>query len=255
MTININDTPINIYLQTGFFDHKDVSTPLHKHSFPEIHIVLNGSSDFEYDEIITKIEEGDVFLIPANKHHRYLSDSQPLKRISFLIDHETNINSMKVFKFPIAVGPLLSQEITEYLLSGNSSKLKALIIFVCSNFFHTKSDKKIPVIDRKFIINNFFAEKYRFNVTVDDLAKELCLSNKQTTREVEKYTGYNFRDYLSKKRIEVASLIIQSSNISLSEVSEMVGYSTYSGFYKAYKKYFLNAPYSQHFPNNKEKTD
>jgi len=49
--------------------------------------------------------------------------------------------------------------------------------------------------------------------------------------------GCSFREQLAKKRIEVAKRLMDNSNLTLDEISRYVGYKSYSGFYKALKKY------------------
>ena len=131
---------------------------------------------------------------------------------------------------------MLCREIGNYSETGSDGKLKAILAFILSDITEQKQKPLLPVLDREFNIREFFAKKYNQNVTVDDLARELRLSTKQTAREVKKYTGNNFCDELIKKRMEIAKLLITTTTLPLTKISELVGYSSYSGFYKAYHK-------------------
>ena len=62
------------------------------------------------------------------------------------------------------------------------------------------------------------------------------LGNKQTEREVKRITGNTFTAELSKRRIEAAVALTQTTDLPLVKISELVGYSSYCGFYKAYKR-------------------
>ena len=99
--------------------------------------------------------------------------------------------------------------------------------------FETKNKPLLSVKNRQFIINEFFAKNYNADVTLYDLAQELCLGIKQTEREVKKYTGNSFRDELRRKRIEMANILMKTTDFPLTKISELVGYTTYSGFFKA----------------------
>ncbi len=68
------------------------------------------------------------------------------------------------------------------------------------------------------------------------------LSHKQTEREVKRITGNTFVGEMSKRKIEAAIMLSQSTNLSLTEISNLVGYTSYCGFYKAYKNMFNNSP-------------
>ena len=73
------------------------------------------------------------------------------------------------------------------------------------------------------------------------------LSHKQTEREVKRFTGNTFVREMSKRKIEAAVILSQTTNLSLTEISELVGYTSYCGFYKAYKNMFHNSPKHNHW--------
>ena len=72
--------------------------------------------------------------------------------------------------------------------------------------------------------------------SIKDLSKELMLSPKQTEREVKRITGNSFAKELSKRKLSAAVILSQTTNLTLAEISELVGYTSYCGFYKAYRK-------------------
>ena len=144
---------------------------------------------------------------------------------------------------PKSLLSLLCKEIQDYALTGRDSKLKALLSYICSDFLVVETEKvKNPITNRELIIEEFFAKKYNSNATLDDLARELMLSHKQTEREVKKFTGNTFVGEMSKRRIKAAIMLSQTTNLSLTEISKLVGYTSYCGFYKAYKNMFHNSP-------------
>ena len=208
--IDINNSPTKVYMQIGFFNHKDISFPL---------------------------QEGDVLCVPANMLHQYQSFEKNSKRISFFVDCENHPKIVSKITFSKPVLSLLCNEIQEYVLTGKDNKLKPLLSYICCDFFIEKTKKTLsPITNRELIIDDFFREKYSSNVTVGDLAKELMLSNKQTEREIKRITGNTFIGELSKRRMNAAIMLSQTTNLSLTKISELVGYSSYSGFYKAYKR-------------------
>ena len=233
-TIDINGKETNVYMQIGFFSHEDMSYPLHTHIFAEMHIFLNGSAVLKCDNDNISIKEGDVLIVPADMPHQYYSIEKNAKRITFLIERNCNtICKMSVLKPLLA---LLCDEIQDYVLSGRCCKLKALLSYICSDFFVEETTcSAIPITNRKLIIEEFFSKKYNSDVSLDDLAKELMLSKKQTAREVKKFTGNTFVGELSKRKINAAVILSRTTNLPLAKISEIVGYSSYSGFYKAYK--------------------
>ena len=241
--IDINGYKTKIYMQIGFFNHKYLCYPLHKHLFVEMHIFLNGTAIMQCNKEDILLHEGDVLFIPANMLHKYHSFREDSKRISFLLDCNSHHKTPNKSFLPNALLSLLCKEIQDYALTGRDSKLKALLSYVCSDFLTIETEKtKVSITNRELIIEEFFAKKYNTNATLDDLARELMLSHKQTEREVKRFTGNTFVREMSKRKIEAAIILSQTTNLSLNEISKLVGYTSYCGFYKAYKNMFHNSP-------------
>jgi len=235
--IDINGVPAKTYMQIGFFDHGDISYPMHKHLFCEIHIFLSGNAILSCDEKEIELIEGDTLCVPADMEHKYHSFSKDPKRITFLIDRDCNSQVPIKATLPKEFSSLLCDEIQEYVLTGRDGKLKPLLSYVCSSFFDIEQTKPlIPITNRELIMDEFFSKRYNTAVTIDDLAKELMLSKKQTEREVKRITGNTFIEELSKRRIDAAIILTQTTPLPLAKISEMVGYASYCGFYKAYKR-------------------
>lgn len=63
------------------------------------------------------------------------------------------------------------------------------------------------------------------------------LSCKQTEREVKRITGNTFAGEMARRKIGAAIILLQTTNLPLTEISELVGYSSYSGFTRLIKEY------------------
>lgn len=241
--IDVNGLKIKIYMQIGFFNHREFYYPLHKHLFIETHIFLKGTAVIKCEEEDIILNEGDVLFIPPEMLHEYQLFSADSKRISFFIDCNNPSKKINKISLPKEILPLLCNEIQEYTLSGKDSKLKALLSYICCDILIIEKAKKAtPITNRELIIDDFFSQKYNLGVTLNDLAKELMLSPKQTEREVKRFTGNTFAKELSKRKLNAALILSQTTNLSLTQISELVGYSSYCGFYKAYKKTFNHPP-------------
>ena len=235
--IDVNGAPFKVYMQSGFFNHGEISHPLHKHLFEEIHVFLSGNAVLKHEGEEISLHEGDALLVPANGRHEYITLSQDSRRISFLLEGERyrggSLQKRELLKELLT---LLCGEIQTYVLTGRDGKLKALLSYVCSEFFSEGEQGLLPITSRELLVEEFFAKKYHLNVTLDDLARELMLSTKQTEREVKRITGRTFVGELSRRRIRAAMILSKTTTLSLAKISELVGYSSYCGFYKAYQR-------------------
>lgn len=78
--------------------------------------------------------------------------------------------------------------------------------------------------------------------TVDDLGREVGLSRSALADHFIRLLGVPPMHYLANWRMQVAAEKLRSSNASLAQVSELVGYESEAAFSRAFKKAFGVAP-------------
>jgi len=89
------------------------------------------------------------------------------------------------------------------------------------------------------LIDEFFMQNYeRPDCKREDLARELCISERQLSRIFTKNYAMSFRERLLQTRMEMAEALRKSGCLSAEQLSEHVGYSSASAFRAAYKNYF-----------------
>ncbi len=232
----IGNTIHSAFMQYGFYDRSINSQVIHTHSYTEIHAFI-GDVTFYIDDLAHTLSGSNILLIPKQLYHTYEQTSSTLHAaFQVKIDADFQIRE---------VGETILREffdsINESRDSGDYSNVVPYMSFICSYFF--KGDKPIlasNVNDYAFLINEFFSLKCVYDIKLSDLARTLCVSDKQAHRLVVKHTGKNFSDELTSRRMMVADHLIKDGRRSLSEIAEAVGYQTYSGFWKAYKKFKEN---------------
>ena len=129
--------------------------------------------------------------------------------------------------------------------------MRARLTLLFTNIFSKlTSDKttpdKLPSTQeydtRVYIIEEYFNEHYKENISLKELAKRLYLGEQQTERIVKKIYGVGFRKRLLKIRIKSAMELLAETNKSILQISEEVGYESYNGFYNAFKKLTGSTP-------------
>lgn len=70
---------------------------------------------------------------------------------------------------------------------------------------------------------------------VNFLASNMCISRSLLFNKVKSLTGMGIIDYLNKLRIERASLLLTTTSMTLTEISELVGFSSLRYFSKVFK--------------------
>ncbi|WP_188460089.1 two-component regulator propeller domain-containing protein [Marivirga lumbricoides] len=105
-----------------------------------------------------------------------------------------------------------------------------------------ENDHATSSLDQQFILNiiKYIKENIReTNLNVEKLADDFSLSRSQLYRKIKVLTGLSANELIRKIRLERAKELLQeNANISISEISYLVGFSSPSYFSKSFKDYF-----------------
>lgn len=92
-------------------------------------------------------------------------------------------------------------------------------------------------------IQKYILENYQKDFSLDDLADFLGFSFRYTSILFKKVIGDNFKNYLSRYRIEKAKEIMKENpNIKVKELAELVGCNSSNTFIRVFKKYEGTSP-------------
>lgn len=229
----IGDESHLAFLQPGFYGATASVKARHKHNYTEIHIISEHGCTFFYNGRRNKISAGTMLVIPSGVIHEYSYEEAPLSHIAF----QTDLKSESISMYPLNDGMIsaFKSAIQEACCNVDHTKVAAFITLFCSYF----TDKRIlaqKITDYSFIIREFFSIRYSEDVSLSDLASQLCTSDRHAERLVISFTGHSFRDELTRVRMSVARQLIEEGEMSLREIAEYVGYRSYSGFWKVMRK-------------------
>lgn len=273
--IGVGDASFNISLGSSYQDH--FNTPInlpHFHIDKEVHVVLSGSAIIEVNGKITPTGEGDVYVVPENSTHHYKEHSDGFCKISFLFSiskrrsarggFSEHAHYSKIFGTVNECLPMRDGELAR--LGGDlfaldySEKTRHIREVLYALFFIRFAEligKEYPSFSseysvnrqthkdsdgRKKLVEEFFLQRYSESVTVEDLARELGKSAVQTHRIVKHYFGESFKSVLTKQRMERACILVKEGERTLTEIAFICGYSSYNGFFSAFKGYTGKTP-------------
>lgn len=100
----------------------------------------------------------------------------------------------------------------------------------------TSSTKTAQDENIQSIMQYIHAHYYDENLTLDQVAKSLFLSPSYISRSFKEIVGLTFKEYLQYYRIEQAKKQLRSTSLSISDISENVGYSNLTYFSRVFKK-------------------
>ena len=96
--------------------------------------------------------------------------------------------------------------------------------------------------------NNYFESS---EATLNDLAKKLETNPNLVSKLINTETGNNFNDYINQKRVQLAQeklVKAEYAHLTVEAIGNLVGFSSKSAFYNAFKKYVGTSP-SQYSKN------
>ncbi len=249
----------------------------HFHIDSEIHIILDGDAVLDIGTKDVHIQSGEICLLAPMSSHYPKACSSPLKKANFsfrLTQNDNDSRKKKDFS-EYAYYNNIFQSVNEYFIIKDMGllaivqKLLAEQISIASEhiyeallgvFFMTLAkrieehtlpheEQSIRIgpkneygIRQQQIVEAFFQKRYSEEISIEDLAKELCLSVPQTHRIVKKVFDEGFKKVLIKQRIEHACMLIKQHDLPLTEIAYICGYTSYNGFLTAFKNYTKKTP-------------
>ena len=231
----------------------NIITVLHRHTFFEIHSVLEGEMAYECEGRIIRLHRGEALLIPPETEHKYMHASEDLVKsvISFTID-KSDVELLKI-KNLSAKEFAFSEEVFEshdfifrlhgennalapHLILGRITEILYSVSHTLGIEFPTVSDKNT---DPRFLTAKAFIDKNSHRIlTCEDVAKECCLSAKQMGRIVYAATGMSLSQYIVSAKLERAKeLLLSEQKYSVKEICFMLGFESESSFTLFFKRH------------------
>lgn len=96
--------------------------------------------------------------------------------------------------------------------------------------------------DVVYKIKAYIKENIAEELNVEMLARLVNLSPDYLTKVFKKETQLTLNDYIIQQRMFLAKELLMTSNMSVNRVSDKTGYTNYSYFSKAFKKYYGVSP-------------
>ncbi|MBO4456354.1 MAG: AraC family transcriptional regulator [Butyrivibrio sp.] len=241
------------------------SIPMHAHSDNsfEIHYISAGNgkvtvSGKEYDT-----SAGTLYITgPHVKHSMVPDPNDPLSEYCVYLklsgsvrDDKRAISPLKLFreadewygKERYGLGVLMKAlfaELAEQNIGYRAvveSLIKQIIVSCVRNYSRKKSSADPQGIrsgdDQYLKIEEAFLYEYA-TLTLSALAGRLNRSTRQTQRLLMEHYGMNFQSKKTEAKMNAAALMLQSSDMTVTEIADELGYSSVEHFSTAFRKYY-----------------
>lgn len=184
------------------------------------------------DEIFTDNFENNKISVEIGKCLFFDIMSTALK---VLDDVDIDYNSVFEEDFS-PISRILSCQTADEMYKTLKKFYKTICEYISQNKKSHNEDLRDRILD--YLNRNYNDSSLSLTIVADALK----INPSYLSYFFKKQTGENFVDYLNKTRIEKATTLLESTSLSLFEISEKVGYSNYSCLIRIFKKFYGTTP-------------
>lgn len=226
----------------------------------ELHILLDGACQLEVETRQLFLNRGNGVLIAPGQYHypQVTSDHFHRFSVSFLISEGAIHDNLRrlapvflTFETSLEQFRMCRDIFREYDSSDAfrsemlNSQLTELFVSLIRALHLTSADSvPAPYVERarEDLMDQFFTDHFHENGCAPLLAEKLHLSRRQMARVVEQHYGMSFQKKLMSTRMDRASWLLRTSDKRISEIAEILGYSSEAAFYEAFRSWFHMTP-------------
>lgn len=259
--------PFDLPIKISYLNIKNY--PTHWHNSIEIIYVLKGTLNIQIDTDSFTLNEKEVEIINSDESHEIqgLDDNKVLifnidpfffekyyKDINnvFFYTNSNDAEDQNGIEYE-ELKTLLSQMLCEYVqkLEDYDEEIEEILItllyHLVNNFHYLTHEKeelkeKTDQLARYHRISKYIYNNYNNNITLQEIAKKEFLSPHYLSHEIKYATGYSFTDLINLTRIEESIKLLLDTDLSISEISDEIGFSHVRYFNKNFKYYYNCTP-------------
>ena len=249
-----------LYIESSKFD-ADWHSTLHSHPFTEFFYVLQGKGQIQfYDGSMIDVVQDDLLIINPNIVHTEVSDlDEPLEYIVLGIegaafsaqdtDHEEySLHNYYEYKHEILfylraiLRETNEQEVFKDLITSNLLNVLVMNIIRRSVVTLRLQESENKTNKDCIFIENYLNAHYQENITLDKLADLTFINKFYLSHIFKQHSGYSPIDYVLNKRLIESEKLLTTTDLSISQIASIVGFSSSSYFSQYFKKQHRISP-------------
>ena len=257
--------PLRLRLQSFHFDMQEANydVPDHEHPYYEISIMRRGAMNnfTEFGNVFCTPENGFAFFVPPATVHRRIFSSSPENintSLILTISAETWDGELLCSRLPELIAKhhcrfalttelaqilkLLDQQLVEQPASAYpliTTLLNAFLLLFFQKYFpelfqaERSNDSRCQYdfkSDRIQAIKIFVERSLNSHVTLNDCEAFFGMSMRHLNRIFHAATGQSIRQYLVRRQLETAEMLLLTSNCSITEIAQATHFDTAARF-------------------------
>ena len=242
-------------LEAGF------EVPTHRQPCYEISYIFSGRGVFEHDGIKTEVTAGDIIITSASGSHAiYASENEALyySYAGFNISGEGNATLPQsiislfetekqiVFRDSVGIYDYFKHCMDEFYRSGEpellliESYLLQIVLLSARSQKNTETDFRYRASDESpgrivYLIMKYVERNIEKPITVGGIAESLGYSTYHISHLFKAKMKVTLKDYIVEQKIKEAKRLIKRGGITLTEISDRLGYNCIQSFSRSFK--------------------
>ena len=241
-------------------DHFSTLSPkVHQHAFNELHLILEGSQQYQIGATLYTVPAGHLLLIPADMPHRHIGTGPNTRKysISFSAADNSTCDLAGFFEKKLlvqaaaknAINALIDIEMeadpkSEYTIPLIESKIFQFLLYTARDA--DISERTMPIAEdedpRLKLAKQYIQDNIDRAMGCQEVADYCHLSQKQLQRLFTHDLGSSTASYIRSQRIARIEQLLTESTLSLEQISEMLHFSNVYHFNTFFSKYAGIAP-------------
>ena len=234
----------------------DWHSTLHTHPFTELFYVVDGKGEFNIQSQRFPVKPNDFVIInPQVEHTELSSPDEPLEYIVLGINglSFSNLTPVSEGGHPFSFFNLRDEQkdILRYLnaMVQEATSQSMSYELVCHNLleillikilrhqhFDLEVGKQSKATKDISFIKHYLETYYHESIQLEDLASMTHLSRFYISHSFKKEIGMSPMEYLIAIRIKESKILLRTTNYSISQVADIVGFTTPTYFSKQFRK-------------------
>ena len=253
LPVQINN---NICTKTGLFFSS------HWHEHLEMHYIVEGAADFTVSQTVYHTVPGDFLMINSSELH--VGECVRVPYLAYVVivepgDLSPEFGTMNAIFRPLIRGDdylrgMMTRILSEYTgkRPGNRQMCKALVtelmVYLLRNDVAQMLDRHDSVkrkrdLERLNVVLCYMAAHYNEPVSNGQLARLICVSEDRFGHLFREGVGKAPLQYMNEIRLKKAAGLLKSSELTVTQVAEAVGFRDYNHFGRLFRKRYGLTPY------------
>lgn len=242
----------------------------HTHDNVEFGYISNGRVVYHISGNKYEAHEGEVFVIPAGVQHFETNQGEPFEIIFMQVAHHGNDSLLLDELISKVQGPNhlpqqrkvkeLFEDIYDEIITQDAgylseidARIKTLYVLLLRNrlaleknhqsitVHHLSDDKCNRVINE---LEQYILEHIGDRLNIESLAQKFYYHPKYLSQIVKNNKGQTLKDYIISIRMERARDLLSQTQMTVDQISEILGFSSSQYFHKRFKTEFAMTPIS-----------